>query len=407
VYDRDTINRKKLGTELGMLRYRVPGLTQEKMARLVGVSPVTIRNWENGTYTPSAYNLKRMIEVCLQEEAFSAGREQEEAEALWAKADLNASFDERWFRELETTYMLPALSPGEYPLVVDGQESVESNYRPAQSLFLFNQALPDPGEFYGRIRERRTLLDRTYSKESSSIVGPAKIGKTWLMDYLRLTAPQELGSRFHVSYVDAMLPSCGTVEGFTFKAAHGFGVPWALDDANRGLTALEQVVASLIANNKVPILCVDTFEALATKTGFDLPFFAGLRALTRVGLCLVTASKKPLIDIVSRAVKESPFFNVFEQLSLEPFTRGEAETFAQAKSFQAGFTHQEYTRLLEYGKAEEQQWSPLRLQLVGKMLLEDKILAEVEGPAYYEPDDPHYWQMFEEQVEKKYRGVVR
>jgi len=52
VYDRDTINRKKLGTELGMLRYRVPGLTQEKMARLVGVSPVTIRNWENGGLHP-------------------------------------------------------------------------------------------------------------------------------------------------------------------------------------------------------------------------------------------------------------------------------------------------------------------------------------------------------------------
>lgn len=404
MYYRDEHNRKKLGTELGMLRYRVAALTQEKMARLVGVSPVTIRNWENGTYKPSVDNLKKLLEIYIQEAAFSTGREQEEAKELWEKAELKAAFDERWFRACEKKYLLPACSQH---VVLDDQESAESNYRPTDSIFHFNTALSDPGELYGRIRERKTLQDRTYRKESTSLVGPAKIGKTWLIDYLRLTAPQEFGSRFHISYVDAMLPSCSTVEGFTSRAALGFRIPFPLEYADRGLTVLERMVASLIAKNHVPVLCIDTFEVLAGKAGFDLEFFAGLRALTHVGLCLVTASKKPLIDIVSSTVKESPFFNVFEQLTLEPFNKREAEAFAQAKSLQAAFTPKESARLLAYGKLEAQQWSPLRLQLSGKMLLEEKMLAEAEGSGYYEPEDPDYWQTFEERLEKKYHGVVR
>lgn len=98
-------SRNNLGTELGMLRYRVTGLTQEKLAGLVGVSSVTTRNWENGTYKPSFSHLQKLVEAYLQAGAFSVGREQAEAKALWAKADLHAAFDERWFGAIEKRYL--------------------------------------------------------------------------------------------------------------------------------------------------------------------------------------------------------------------------------------------------------------------------------------------------------------
>src|SRR6266516_5301263 len=71
------------------------------------------------------------------------------------------------------------------------------------STFLFNQSLLDPSEFYGRVRERMVLLARVRKGESTSIVGSRRIGKTWLMQYLRLVAREELGSRFLVGYLDA------------------------------------------------------------------------------------------------------------------------------------------------------------------------------------------------------------
>jgi len=58
-------------------------------------------------------------------------------------------------------------------------------------------------------------------------------------------------------------------------------------------------------------------------------------------------------------------------------------------------------------QSDEQLWPPLRLQLVGKLLLEDKFLAAEEGPHYYRPKDPAYWQEFEERLSEKYRVVMR
>lgn len=81
--------------------------------------------------------------------------------------------------------------------------------------------------------------------------------------------------------------------------------------------------------------------------------------------------------------------------------------FAQAKSAQAQFTEQERTHLLRYGQWPGQQWPPMRLQLVGKMLETDKTLAACDDPDRYRPDAPLYWQEFERRLEEVYRGGVR
>ncbi len=275
-------------------------------------------------------------------------------------------------------------------------------------VFLFNQPLPDPGEFYGRIRERETLLNRTRNGASTSIVGPRRVGKSWLMSYLRLVARKELGTRFLVGYLDATTARCATVAGFTTSALEALAVQKRTsDDAAEGLALLEQVVHELIARNQVPVLCIDEFEGFSDRQAFDLHFFTALRAMTQTGLSLVVASKSPLIDIVGEYGKTSGFFNVFEQRSIKPFSVKEAERFVQTKATQAHFTEQERVQLLHYGQVAGEYW-PLRLQLVGKMLLEDKNLAVREqDPDYYRPSDQSYWQEFEQRLEETYRGVVR
>src|SRR5207247_7760650 len=132
-----------------------------------------------------------------------------------------------------------------------------------------------------------------------------------------------------------------------------------------------------------------------------------LRAMTQNGLCLVVASKIPLIDFIGDYGKTSGFFNVFEQLKVRPFNIKEAERFVQSKGIQAGLTEQERKHLLQYGQQGGEYW-PIRLQLVGKMLLEDKILAAREQDQdYYHPDNPLYWQEFEHRLEETYGGVMR
>ncbi len=280
-------------------------------------------------------------------------------------------------------------------------------FRP-DSVFLFNEPLTVSNEFYGRIRERKTLIDRASKGVSTSIVGPRRIGKTWLISYLRLVTLAELGSHFRIGYLDATMASCATVAGFIAKVLEEFSIHTLVHDhTNLELAILEKIVRDLKSKNQIPLLCIDEFEGFGNREAFDLNFFNSLRAMTQVGLGLVVASKRPLIAIVGDYGKTSGFFNIFEQLTLKPFNLKEAEAFAQDKSIQSGFTEQERAYLLKYGQKDGQQWPPIRLQLVGKMLLEDKNLAAEGSLDDYRPDDPKYWREFEERLEEKYRGVVR
>ncbi len=275
------------------------------------------------------------------------------------------------------------------------------------NIFLFNQQLPSPGEFFGRARERLTLLDRTYKQASTSIVGPRRIGKTWLMSYLQLIAPEKLGPRFRLSYLDATAQQCATVAGFAASVLELLTLQkYTFTDKQEALLVLEEEVQDL-ARNHVLVLCIDEFEGFGNRQEFDLHFFTALRAMAHKDLCLVVASKQPLIDIVGDYGKTSGFFNVFKQCTLEPFSKKDAEGFVQSKGDQAHLTEQERQYLLRYGQVNGACW-PIRLQLVGEMLLEDKILAMRENdPDYYRPADPDYWQAFERRLEQTYRGVVR
>ncbi|NWJ98960.1 MAG: hypothetical protein HXX20_24740 [Chloroflexi bacterium] len=398
------------------------------------------------------------------------------------------------------------------------------------SPFNFGGRLENPVDFIGRHRERATLLERSYRGHSTSLVGERRIGKTWLMDYLRLVAPEELGSRHRVIYVDASQNTCRTVAGFvavclrelreteskksptlpshkppvassastnsskfeetlrgdflkrqelitlllacpsianrasrdnllggvhngrltanfnrnavdlidlenifttllaysgaleellSFIQLKDFGTQAWQDletfqslllvdsfpfDSRLGLNALEEAVRELKAKNQVAVLCLDEFERFGhlSRAEFDLNFFEGLRAIAGMGAAIVTASKTPLMPLVSQIGSTSPFFNIFEKVSVKPFTPKESKTFVESKISTASLNELEQAKILELG----QKW-PLRLQLVGSMLYLDKSLAlSKNDPDLYRPTDPDYWQEFTERLEDKYGSMV-
>lgn len=286
------------------------------------------------------------------------------------------------------------------------QESKITTLR--SSPFLFNQVLSDPREFYGRVRERETLLNRTWKAASTSIVGPRRIGKTWLMHYVRLIALQELGSKYIIGYLDAMAAHCSTVVGFVKAALESLALQKrSFATAQDSLMLLEQAIKEACAMKLVPVLCIDEFECFENHSEFDLDFFSSLRAMTQIGLCLLVASKAPLIDIVGEPGKTSGFANVFEQITLKPFNRKEADLFIRKKGEVIGLTAQECEKLLLYGQYKGQYW-PISLQLAGTKLVEDKTLAQREqDPDYYRPTEQAYWEEFERRLQEIYRGMMK
>jgi transcriptional regulator with XRE-family HTH domain len=344
------------------------GWTQEELAEKIGTTSVTISRWESGVTFPSRY-FRKKLSVLYGQSIQELG--------LLPEDGTNPP------RSVSSSSVLASPQPSEQ----------HSPHRPGP-VFLFNEPLTDPQELYGRERERNILLNRTYRRASTSIVGPRRIGKTWLVDHLRLIAHRELGSRFCIGYLDATMPSCATVDGFVGEALEELGLS-APD--HPGLVRLEKALKPLKASNTVPVLCIDEFEGLGDKRAFPLDFFRGLRAMAHSGLVLIALSRQPLSAVVGKDVETSGFFNIFEQLMLEPFSLEEAAVFIREKSLQVGFSEQEVQCLWKYGEESEQEWPPLRLQLVGKMLIEER--------GQYR-DDEQYWQRFEQRLEEIYKEVV-
>ena len=342
-----------MGKHNNLLRFarEYKQLTQAQVAEMIGSTSVNVSRWENGVTFPSQYYRAKLCNLLDKSE-----------------------------RELGLVREN------------DGHDALEL------PIFLFNEPLPVAEEMYGRKRESEILFSRTMRKASTSITGPRRIGKTWLIRYFRMVAPERLGSRFCIGYLDGMSASCKTVNGFVEEALSRLGLP--LPEKNQGLVSLDRGLQELVARKQIPVLCIDEFERFSGNAEFSLDFFEGLRAMCHTtDLVLIIASKNPLHLVVSKQAQGSPFFNIFERVLLKPFDYSETERFIQEKGSLANFSPQERDYLWKYGKAEEHEkvWMPLRLQLAGKILVEDGEQAR---------KDPNYRLRFEEQFAMLYEAVT-
>jgi transcriptional regulator with XRE-family HTH domain len=376
-------------------------LTQEKLAEKIGTSAVNVSRWECGKTIPSLHYRKKLSEYfSLSSEVLfpillDEPKQEEEQPVSLPQPVPSASSDKPINVQVNPTQ----------------QEVRQPDEIPYASTFHFNIRLTDYREFYGRKYEWNTLQNRLLKQSSTSIVGPRRIGKTWLMTYLKLVAPEKLGPHIRIGHLDATMPTCNTLSGFIAEIFKELEIlPSPSPPIPLDMIMLETAIRNMIAQNETPVLCIDEFEALCRCPDFHLNFLENLRALTQIGLALVIASKRPLIDIVEEVAgkqsKTSPFFNVFEQITLKPFIEREAQQFVHEKGSQARFTEQEQALMLHYGQVGQSQWPPLRLQLVGDLLERDKMLALDGDPERYQPEEPSYWSEFEQRLEEKYRGVV-
>ena len=85
------------------------GLTQVELAQFHGVSRGAVLGWEAGSSYPKAERLKRFIALGVRQQAFAAGRKEEEIRALWHAAHQKVLLDESWLSAL-LSQRLPPLS---------------------------------------------------------------------------------------------------------------------------------------------------------------------------------------------------------------------------------------------------------------------------------------------------------
>lgn len=315
---------------------------------------VAISRWENGSVTPSLHyqgKLCKLFQKTPYELGFLLNEEPEEADA----------------------HLVPLIP---------------------KPIFLYKVLLPHPGEFYGRAREKQRLITRTFQKGSTSIIGPRRIGKTWLAHYARFIVCNQPDSSFRFGYLDAMSAKCRTIPGFTAEALRVLSL--AATSVPSDLSALVDGLQALQEQKVAPILCIDEFESFGDRQEFTPHFFSGLRAMTQMqDLTLIVISRDTLRNIVGQNARGSGFINIFEEIRLKKFIRAETEQFIETKGLAAGFTSQEQEYLWRYGSedAREDLWVPQRLQFAGQTLLDDLPQARL---------NPHYRQVFEEHFKAEF-----
>lgn len=204
--------------------------------------------------------------------------------------------------------------------------------------FNYQQPVNDVLQFYGR----KALINKIYSRigasrpQSVSIVGDYKAGKTSLLKYLSHPSVQKQYLDDAGNYCCLFIPvhekgkSFEDFVSYLCKAVSqlvklDFEYTSIIDSYNW----LKHLVETKTSENKKFIFFMDDFNLITQNEEFPLEFFSFLRSLANnFNVAYVTSSYLDLQQLcVSKDIEESPFFNIFTNITMRPFHQEEAHSF--------------------------------------------------------------------------------
>src|SRR5438876_2178436 len=183
------------------------GLTQAELADRLGVSRRAVGEWELGSSYPKAKHLKALMALAVGQQAFAAGREEEEIRAFWQAAHQKVRLNESWLSTL-LSQQSPSLVHME-PVQVEQTRGPDHVLAPAAvgPRVEWNNALDVPS-FYGREGELATLAQWVVQERCRvvSVLGMGGIGKSALAVHVMHRLAEHFDVVIFRSLRDA--PSC-------------------------------------------------------------------------------------------------------------------------------------------------------------------------------------------------------
>jgi hypothetical protein len=279
--------------------------------------------------------------------------------------------------------------------------------------FTFGNPIKEPERFYGRSAEIRQIINRLLSSahESTSIVGERRIGKTSLLYHLsHPDVSARLGltpDKFCLVYVDFQGLTDITPTRFWQRVLKKMAATIcneALKPAIEKLSQqnefdlfdLEDLFQASQQKGLTIVLMMDEFEYITQNPNFKNDFYGGLRALAiHHGVALLPATRRELVDLCySDEIKGSPFFNIFANVVLRPFSPLEVEELIN------GYLGKENISLLPEEKeiiTDLGGGYPFFVQMAGHYLVEGKSQSLDPGPlrtfvrsSFDQQADAHY-----------------
>lgn len=290
--------------------------------------------------------------------------------------------------------------------------------------FTFGNPIRDPARFYGRREDLRQIVNRLRSSahESTSVVGERRIGKTSLLKHLDTPeVARGLGlppDEYCMVYIDFQGLTDITPQRFWQRVLRKMERTICLPDlvpeiqeirkmGEFDLFDLEDLFEMISSKGLTTVLLLDEFEYVTQNPNFGSDFFGGLRALAiHQNLPLVTATRRELVDLChSEEIKGSPFFNIFANIVLRPFSREEVYELLDGYLAQTDhiFSPQEKELVIGLGGGY-----PFFIQMAGNYLVEAKQKGLIGDPLLQEvyasfdaQSDSHYNYMWSHSSESE------
>ncbi|MBM3236612.1 hypothetical protein FJZ31_09975 [Candidatus Poribacteria bacterium] len=214
--------------------------------------------------------------------------------------------------------------------------------------YLNRTMIRDIKDFYGRQREVARIYSRigAAQPQSVSIVGTRRIGKSSLLNFIYQEANREKylknPQQYKFLFIDFQERKKITLPEFfrsffelLSREFHG-ALKITEEPSYEGL---KEVMARIQQKELKLILLFDEFDCITQNENFGMEFFAFLRALAnRYNVAYVVSSGRRLQEFChTKEIADSPFFNIFSNLFLYPFSREEALTLIGEPSKAAGY----------------------------------------------------------------------
>ncbi len=178
---------------------------------------------------------------------------------------------------------------------------------------------------------------------------------------------------------------------------------------------LEELFETIQDKGMTTVLMMDEFEYVTQNPNFKSDFFGGLRALAiHHGVALLSATRRELVDLChSDEIKGSPFFNIFANVVLRPFSTTDAASLINRylSSLDQHFLPEEKDFILRLGGGQ-----PFFLQIAGHYLVEGKTQGLAERPLFErvaadfalqaDPHFSHQWNHCSESEETTLLGIL-